>query len=100
MSHPPNKEYTTARRFQLFDTENPATAGPRFDAGYECELPSGVRTELVGAPPKRPRILGSPQPATREPAAKGWLLLGALFAVLIVVRRNKHDVASAESSTL
>jgi hypothetical protein len=50
MSHPPNEEYTTARRFQLFDTENPATAGPRFDAGYECELPSGVRTELVGAP--------------------------------------------------
>src|SRR5215471_21495267 len=33
-----NQEYT-ARRFQSFDSENPAPVGPRYGAAYDCELP-------------------------------------------------------------
>src|SRR5262249_46058591 len=48
----PNQEYT-ARRFQGFDTENPAIAGPRYDPGYDCEPPQFVRTELLYRARKR-----------------------------------------------
>jgi len=76
----PDQEYS-ARRFQSFDTEN---TPPGYDAGYECELPSDVRTELVA--PKRPRILGRKISATLNPAvAVKWpLYLTLLIAVMIV----------------
>ena len=71
-----NQDYT-ARRFQSFDTEKP----PRYDAGYECELPPGVRSELVA--PRRPRILGDSKRATLDgPAVKGRLYL-LLLALMI-----------------
>jgi len=50
--------------------------------GYDCELPTGVRTELVA--PKRPRILGRKTSLKLNPAAKWPLYLAALIAVLIV----------------
>jgi hypothetical protein len=71
-----NEEYA-APRCHSFDTE------PRFDAGYECELPIHTRTQF-GMPPKRPRILGPPQPTTRQPKAKGPLYLVLLIAALVI----------------
>jgi hypothetical protein len=69
----------SARRCQSFDTENT----PRgYDADYECELPPGVWTELVG--PKRPRILGRKRSATPNLAVKWRLYLALLIAVMIV----------------
>jgi hypothetical protein len=62
-----NQEHTT-RRFQSFDTEN---TPPRYDEGYECELPPEVRTELHR--PKRARILGRPKPTRIAPLTKGHL---------------------------
>jgi hypothetical protein len=83
----------TAWRFQSFNTENS-------EAGYECELPPRRRTQLLsGAPPKRPRILGRSQPAQANPAAKGWLLLGVLLAVITVggMSTTWHEAAKPSS---
>jgi hypothetical protein len=74
----PDQEYTT-RRFQSFDTEN---TPPGYDAGYECELPPDVRTELVA--PKRPRILGRSKKVVLEPALKTRLSLVLLVAALVI----------------
>jgi hypothetical protein len=60
-------------------TEN---AAPRYDAGFDCELPPDVRTELVA--PKRPRILGRKTPATLKSAVNWPLYLALLIAALIV----------------
>src|SRR5262249_54844955 len=76
-----DQEYA-ARRFQSFDTENPATAGPHYRAGYDCELPPNIRSELVT--PRRPRILGRLKPATLQSAAKGPLYLALLMAIVVV----------------
>ena len=75
----PNQENCTARRFQLFDTEN---TPPRYDAGYECELPPNVRAELVS--PKRARILGRSKTATLDPAVKGRLYLTIFVALMVI----------------
>jgi len=68
-----------AGRFPSFDTENVA---PRYDAGYDCELPADERTELVAR--ERPRILGRKTPATLEPPIIWSLDLALLIAVMIV----------------
>jgi hypothetical protein len=71
-----------AGRIQSLDTNNLTTGGPRYDAGYECELPPDVHTELVA--PKRPRKLGPKRSATLNPAVTRPLYLTLLFAVMIV----------------
>jgi hypothetical protein len=42
---PQSNQECTARRFPSFNTKN---TPPRYDAGFECELPLGARLELVG----------------------------------------------------
>ena len=71
-----------ARRFPSFDFNNPVAGEPRYDAGYDCELPADERTELVAR--ERPRILGRKTPATLEPPIIWSLDLALLIAVMIV----------------
>lgn len=54
----------------------------RYDAGYDCELPPEVRTELNR--PKRPRILGWSKTVALEPALKARLYLLLLIAALLI----------------
>jgi hypothetical protein len=54
----------------------------RFDAGYDCELPPDVRTELFA--PRRPRILGRKTSPGLNPAAKWPLYLVLLIAIVVV----------------
>ena len=76
---------STARRFQSFDTENPAVAGPRYDAGYDTVLPPDVRQELVG---ERARDLSrsgqARRPITRH-SKSSLLLKGAIGLGLVVL---------------
>ena len=76
---PQSNQEQTAWRFQLFDTENVA---PCSQDNYECELPPGVRVELVG--PRRPRILGRKTQSRLKPPLTWPLYLAVLIAVLIV----------------
>jgi hypothetical protein len=69
-----------AGRSQSFDTKNPAAGGPRYDTGYECELPADVRTELVA--PKRPHILGLPPKPKRDGILK-WVGAFALSVAIL-----------------
>jgi hypothetical protein len=79
MSHPQNEEIS-ARRFQSFNPE------PRYDAAdFDCELPPNQKSELLGAPPKRPSILGPPQPTTPQPAASRRRVQLAVLITVIVV---------------
>src|SRR5262245_12075445 len=64
----PSQDYT-ARRFQSFDTENNG-------AGYDCELPPGVRSEL--ATPRRPPIpplIDRPIPVKTQPRGPLYFVL-------------------------
>src|SRR5262249_39709576 len=66
----PSQDYA-ARRSKSFDTENNG-------AGYDCELPPGVRSELVT--PRRPPIpplIDRPIPVKTQPR-------GPLYFVLII----------------
>jgi hypothetical protein len=76
--HQLNQEQA-AWRNQSFDTE---TTPPGYDAGYECELPPHVRTELVA--PRRPRILSLQRSDSLKPAVKWPLYLAVLVAVIII----------------
>ena len=55
---------------------------PKFDAGFDCELPPNARTEL-GAP-RRPRTLGHWRPASLEPGAQRRLILLAIVALMTI----------------
>src|SRR6516162_2126005 len=77
-----NQDYT-AGRFQSFDTEN---APPRYDAGYECVLPPGVRTELAGL--RRPPIPPIADRPTRErvrPEPRGPLYFVLLLVTALLI---------------
>src|SRR5262245_12799894 len=76
---PQSGQEHAARRFQSFDTEN---AAPRYDNGYDCELPPDMRSEL-GAP-RRPRILRRKTQSRLKPAAKWPLYLAVFIAVMVV----------------
>jgi hypothetical protein len=66
----------TRRLPSSFDTKNVA---PRYDAGYECELPSNVRTELIS--PRRPRILERPKTSAPRPSGENQALsLGLCYS--------------------
>jgi hypothetical protein len=62
-------------------TPTTSSPQPRFSPGYDCELPSDARTELVM--PKRSRILKRPQPPALDPTTRGRLILLG-FAVLVM----------------
>jgi len=77
-----NQDYT-AGRFQSFDAEN---APPRYDAGYECVLPPGVRTELAGL--RRPPIPPIADRPTRErvrPEPRGPLYFVLLLVTALLI---------------
>jgi hypothetical protein len=74
---PQSNQESTARRFQSFDTENVA---PHYDAGYECELPPGVRSELVTL--RRPPIANRPIPVKMQPRGAFYFVLGICLITL------------------
>jgi hypothetical protein len=76
---PHSNQDCRARRFQSFDTENPA---PRYDNGYDCELPPDMQSEL-GAP-RRPRILGRKTQSKLNLGANWPLYLVPLIAIVVV----------------
>ena len=77
-----NQDYT-AGRFQSFDAEN---APPRYDAGYECVLPPGVRTELAGLrPPPIPPIADRPTRERVRPEPRGPLYFVLLLVTALLI---------------
>ena len=64
---PQSNQECMARRCQSSDTKNVVQ---RYNAGYDCELPLEIRTELIA--PRRPRILGAPAIIRERSNRRPW----------------------------
>ena len=104
---PQSGQKYTARRFQSFNTE---TTPPRYDAGFECEPPPNVRTELnhqngrafSGAETGRTQVVGknsgSPHGAARgahrDPAQVAVTRPTGSFVPFTMISRWTNDSAT------
>ena len=92
--HQSNQDYA-ARRSQPFETQH---ARPRYNAGYECELPNDVRQEL-----SRPRRGFFRQRPTTRRSFSGWLAIGLAglgLAVLLAVVSSRKPITTAPDLVL
>jgi hypothetical protein len=74
----------------------------RYDNGYDCELPDGVRQELAGNRRDRPKP-GKAHPPTTQRSFGGWLAISAAclgLAALLTAIPNRKPVTPAPDLVL